>query len=386
MRFPPRFARRAVLSALVLACAAGASGAALAQEIVKIGVASPLTGSAAAYGKDIESGVRMAVDEANAGHPVIGGKPVKFVVDSQDDQGDPRVGVQVAQQLVDDHVAAVVGHFNSGTTLPASKIYAKAGIPMLTPAATNPDITRAGLDTVYRVIANDIQNAGNAGEYAAVVTKAKRIAIIDDRTAFGQGEADQFEKAVKANGGTVVTREFVSDKAVDFSAQLTRIKSTNADLVFFGGLDAQAAMLVKRMRQLGMRAQFLAGGGVMNANFIKLAGPAGEGASVWEYGQPLERLARGKTFATDFRRKYGVDMLAYAPFAYDAAWIAIRAMQKANSTAPAVYNAALKNTRYDGITGTIAFMPNGDLKQPSSTLYEVKRAAWVPVTTRQSVE
>ncbi|MBI0331377.1 branched-chain amino acid ABC transporter substrate-binding protein [Burkholderia plantarii] len=382
MKIRSRFARRIVLTA-VLACAAGD---ALAQEVVKIGVASPLTGSAAAYGKDIEDGVRMAVDEANATHPVIGGKPVRFEVDSQDDQGDPRVGVQVAQQLADDHVAAVIGHFNSGTTLPASKIYAKAGIPMLTPAATNPDITRAGLATVYRVIANDVQNAGNAGAYAATVTRAKRIAIIDDRTAFGQGEADQFEKAVRANGGTVVAHEFVSDKTVDFSAQLTRIKSANADLVFFGGLDAQAAMLVKRMRQLGMRAQFLAGGGVMNANFIRLAGPAAEGASVWEYGQPLARLAKGRQFEAQFRGKYGVDMLAYAPFAYDATWIVIHAMQQAGTVAPAGYNATLKATRYDGITGTIAFMPNGDLKQPSSTLYQVKSLAWVPVTTRQGAE
>ncbi|WP_049125888.1 branched-chain amino acid ABC transporter substrate-binding protein, partial [Burkholderia cenocepacia] len=177
---------------------------------------------------------------------------------------------------------------------------------------------------------------------------------------------------------------FTNDKAVDFSAQLTKIKSTNADLVFFGGLDAQAAMLVKRMRQLGIRAQFLAGGGVMNANFIRLAGNAAEGASVWEYGQPLSRLAKGKLFETKFKQKYGVDMLAYAPFAYDATWIAINAMQKANSTKPADFNGALKGTRYDGITGTIAFTNTGDLKNPSSTLYEVKNAAWQPVTTKSA--
>ena len=173
---------------------------------------------------------------------------------------------------------------------------------------------------------------------------------------------------MKANGGTIVAREFTNDKAVDFSAQLTKIKSTNADLVFFGGLDAQAAMLVKRMRQLGIRAQFLAGGGVMNANFIKLAGNAAEGASVWEYGQPLARLAKGKEFETKFKQKYGIDMLAYAPFAYDATWIAINAMQRANSTKPADFNGALKGTRYDGITGTIAFTNTGDLKNPADAV------------------
>ncbi|MDN8008570.1 branched-chain amino acid ABC transporter substrate-binding protein [Burkholderia multivorans] len=372
-------------AALTVANLALPTGAAHAQEaIVKVGVAVPLTGGGAAYGKDIENGVRMAVDEANAARTTIGGKPVKFVIASQDDQSDPRIGVQAAQQLADGQVAVVIGHFNSGTTLPASKIYAKAGIPMITPSATNPDITRAGLGTVYRVIATDTQNAGNAGAYAASITKAKRIAIIDDRTAFGQGEADEFEKAVKANGGTIVAREFTNDKAVDFSAQLTKIKSVNADLVFFGGLDAQSAMLVKRMRQLGIRAQFLAGGGVMTANFIKLAGSAAEGAAVWEYGQPLSRLAKGKLFETKFKQKYGVDMLAYAPFAYDATWIAINAMQKANSTKPADFNAALKRTQYDGITGTIAFTETGDLKNPSSTLYEVKNAAWQPVTTKSA--
>ena len=379
MKFRIRSLSGVALAAAILALP---TGAALAQEtVVKVGVAGPLTGGGAAYGKDIENGVRMAVDEANATRPTIGGKPVKFVVASQDDQSDPRAGVQAAQQLADAQVAVVIGHFNSGTTLPASKIYAKAGIPMITPSATNPEITRAGLGTVYRVIATDTQNAGNAGTYAATVTKAKRIAIIDDRTAFGQGEADE---SVKANGGTIVAREFTNDKAVDFSAQLTKVKSVNADLVFFGGLDAQAAMLVKRMRQLGIKAQFLAGGGVMNANFIRLAGGAAEGASVWEYGQPLSRLEKGKLFETKFKQKYGVDMLAYAPFAYDATWVAIKAMQKSNSAKPADFNGALKGTTYDGITGTIAFTETGDLKNPSSTLYEVKNAAWQPVTTKSS--
>lgn len=359
-----------------------ASGASAQEAVVKIGVAAPLTGGSAAYGKDIENGVRMAVDEANAAHPTIGGKPVKFVVRSQDDQSDPRIGVQAAQALVDDNVAVVIGHFNSGTTLPAAKIYARAGVPMITPAATNPAITQGGASSVYRVIATDAQNAGNAGTYAVTVTKAKRIAVIDDRTAFGQGEADEFEKAVKAAGGNIVAREFTNDKAVDFSAQLTKIKSSNPDLLFFGGLDAQGAMLVKRMRQLGMKAQFLAGGGVMDATFLKLAGDAAEGASVWEYGQPLSSLPQGKDFEGKFKQKFGVDMLAYAPFAYDATQIAIKSIEKANSTNSADVNAALKTVDFTGITGKIAFTQTGDLKNPRSTMYQVKNVAWVPVITK----
>lgn len=361
------------------------AGIACAEEVVvKIGVAGPLTGSSAAFGKDIENGVRMAIDEANAEHLTVAGKAVRFVIDSQDDQSDPRIGVQVAQRLVDDNVLAVVGHFNSGTTLPASKIYAKTNIPMITPAATNPAITAGGLNSVYCVIATDSQNAGNAGTYATTVEKAKHIAIIDDRTAFGQGEADEFEKAVKAGGGTIVGRDFTNDKAVDFSAQLTHIKGVNPDLVFFGGLDTQAAMLIKRMRQLGMKAQFLAGGGVMDENFIKIAGNAAEGSEVWEYGQPLASLPKGKNFEAKYKQKYGVDMLTYSPFAYDAAWTVIKAVETANSVNPANVNAAIKKTSYDGITGKIAFAETGDLKNPSSTMYQVKNAAWVPVTTKSA--
>ncbi|RKE36021.1 amino acid/amide ABC transporter substrate-binding protein (HAAT family) [Paraburkholderia sp. BL23I1N1] len=367
------------LSALSLL---GATACNAQEIIVKVGVAAPMTGGNAVYGKDIEAGVKMAVAEENSHKPVIGGVPVRFEVESQDDQADPRLGVQVAQQLVDDGAVFVVGHFNSGTTLPASQIYAKAGIPMLTPSATNPTITQAGLSTVYRVIATDAQNAGAAGAYAVKVSNAKRIAVLDDRTAFGQGEADEFVKAVTASGGTVIDREFTNDKAVDFSSQLTHIKSLNADLIFCGVLDAQAAMLVKRMKQLGMKAQFVGGGGVMDADFIKLAGTAAEGAMAWEYGHPIDTLAQGKAFQTNFKRMYGVDMLSYAPFAYDAATLAIKAMQKADSVKPSVFNTSIKSTDFQGVTGEIQFEKNGDLKNASSTLYRVKGDAWVPVTSR----
>ena len=236
--------------AWMLACAAGTLAvvplAASAEDLaVKVGFAAPLTGANAGYGKDLQNGVQLALDEANAKNIKIGGKTARFEIAAEDDQADPRVGVQAAQKLVDDGVAVVVGHFNSGTTLPASRVYENAGIPMIDPAATNPTITTQGFANVFTVISSDAQNAGNAGIYAVTTTKAKRIAIIDDRTAFGQGEADEFEKAVKSKGGTIVAREFSDNQTVDFSAQLTRIKATNADLIFFGGLDRQAAAVVE---------------------------------------------------------------------------------------------------------------------------------------------
>ncbi|SAL76880.1 branched-chain amino acid ABC transporter substrate-binding protein [Caballeronia telluris] len=375
--------------AVMLACAGALTVlplAASAEDLaVKIGFAAPLTGANAGYGKDLQNGVQLALDEANAKNIKIGGKTAKFEIAAEDDQADPRVGVQAAQKLVDDGVAVVVGHFNSGTTLPASRVYENAGIPVIDPAATNPTITTQGFANVFTVISSDAQNAGNAGLYAVTTTKAKRIAIIDDRTAFGQGEADEFEKAVKSKGGTIVAREFSDNQTVDFSAQLTRIKATNADLIFFGGLDRQAAAVVKRMKQLGMNAQFVGGGGVMDADFLKLAGDPAEGAQAWEYGSPLDKLPHGKAFDDKFKKRFGVAILSYAPFGYDAAWAAIHAMQKANSTDPKVYRPVLKKISFDGITGPIAFDDNGALKNASSTLYQVKNGAWVSIVTKSGM-
>jgi branched-chain amino acid transport system substrate-binding protein len=349
---------------------------------VKIGFAAPMTGANAAYGKDLENGVRLAIEEANAQKIKIGDKVAQFQLVSEDDQADPRIGVQAAQKLVDSGVSGIVGHFNSGTTIPASQIYEAAGIPVVDPAATNPIITGRGFANTFMVISTDAQNAGNAGVYAVEVTKAKRIAIIDDRTAFGQGEADEFEKAVKAHGGNIVTREYTDNKAVDFSTQITKIKSTNADLVFFGGLDAQAAGFAKRMKQLGLNAQLVGGGGVMDEDFIKLAGDAAEGAMAWEYGRPLAQLPGGKDFSAKFKKRFGVDILSYAPFGYDGAWAVIKAMQQAKSSSPAVYRPVLKSIDFEGVTGKISFDSTGALKSGASTLYQVKNGAWVPIVTK----
>ena len=352
---------------------------------VKIGFAAPMTGANAGYGKDLQNGVRLALEEANAQKIKIGDKVARFDLVSEDDQADPRIGVQAAQKLVDQNVSGIVGHFNSGTTIPASQIYEQAGIPMIDPAATNPTITNRGFANTFMVISTDAQNAGNAGTYAVKTTKAKRIAIIDDRTAFGQGEADEFEKAVKAAGGNIVAREFTSNTAVDFSTQLTKIKSTNADLIFFGGLDTQAAAIAKKMKQLGMTAQLLGGGGVEDPEFIKLAGDAAEGAMAWEYGRPLAQLPGGKDFSAKFKKRFGDDILSYAPFGYDAAWAVIKAMETAKSTDPKVYRSALKSISFEGVTGTISFDATGALKSAASTLYQVKNGVWVPVVTKSGV-
>ncbi|RQS09296.1 branched-chain amino acid ABC transporter substrate-binding protein [Burkholderia sp. Bp9002] len=377
-----RFRHSLLFVSLASALAVIAHQAAAADDAVKVGFAAPLTGVNAGYGKDLQNGVQLALDDAAAQKVQIAGKPARFELVVQDDQADPRVGVQAAQSLVDKNVSVVVGHFNSGTTIPASVVYDKAGIPVIDPAATNPTLTSRGLANMFMVIATDGQNAGNAGKYAVDVTKAKRIAIVDDRTAFGQGEADEFEKAVKAAGGTLVAREFTNNQAVDFRAQITSLKGKNPDLIFFGGLDALAANFVKQMRQLGLNAQFVGGGGVKDNEFIKIAGPAAEGAMAWEYGRPLDELPQGKDFEQRFRKRFGVDVLSYAQFGYDATWAAIKAMQAAGSTDPAVYRPVLKKIDFEGITGRISFANDGSLRSGMSTLYQVKGGNWKTIVTK----
>jgi branched-chain amino acid transport system substrate-binding protein len=386
----------ALLTVLLTALAAGAasgaepasapapvSGAHAATPItVRIGFVAPLSGDDANYGHDLQNGVQLALDEANAQGLKIGDQPAHFELVPLDDQGDPRLGMQAAAQFANLGVSAVVGHFNSGTAIPASRIYESAGIPMIDPAATNPTLTSQGFANVFMVISSDAQNAGIAGAWAVDTMKVKRIAILDDRSAFGQGEADVFERTVRAHGGNIVAREFATSNADDFAAQLAKIRRTDADLVYFGGLAHQAAAIVRQMKTLGMAPQFVGGGGVVNSAFIQYAGPAAEGAMSWEYGRPLAQLPDGPRFAQKYRSRYGSDVLAYAPFGYDAAWAAIHAMVLARSAQPDVYRSALKMLSFDGVTGHITFEHDGSLRNGASTLYLVKKGVWVPVTTQ----
>jgi len=349
-------------------------------ETVKIGSAAPLTGPQAHLGKDNENGTRMAIDDANAKGTEIGGKKVTFVLDSEDDQADPRTATIVAQKLVDAKVNGVIGHLNSGTTIPASRIYNDAGIVEISPSATNPKYTEQGFKTAFRVMTNDVQQGKVLGEYAVKQLGAKKIAIIDDRTAYGQGLADQFEKAAKAAGGEIVAREFTTDKSTDFMAILTAVKSKSPDLLFFGGMDAQGGPMLKQFKTLGLNAKFLTGDGGSTPEFIKLAGGAAEGAYSSLPGVPLDKMPGGKAFADRFTAKYGQIQL-YAPYCYDAVNVMIAAMQKAGSSDPAKYLPELKKIGYDGVTAKIEFDEKGDLKGGAVTLYQVKNGKWEVLET-----
>jgi branched-chain amino acid transport system substrate-binding protein len=343
---------------------------------VKIGFASPLTGIQAHYGTDAQHGAQLAIDEANSQKLTIGGQAVNFVLDPQDDAADPKTGTQVAQRLVDDGVVGVVGHMNSGTSIPASRIYSDAGIPMISMGASSPQLTSQGFKTVYRVINSDNQMGQLAGLSAVETLKGKRIAVLDDRTAFGQGMADEFAKSVKAAGGTVVDRQYTNFQATDFKAQLTQIKSDNADVLFWAGADQQAAGIVKQMRALGLKAAFLGGGAWKNDNFLKLAGPDAEGSYSWEYGAPLAVLKDGPAFDNKIKAKFGVPVVAYAPQSYDATWALIKAMQAANSTDPKVFSPFIRKLSFQGISGQISFKDNGDLAIPVAAFYQVKGGKW----------
>lgn len=349
-------------------------------EVVEIGSVAPLTGPQAHLGKDNDSGARLAVDDLNAQGVTVGGRKITLKLVSEDDQTDPKTATIVAQKLVDRGVKGVVGHLNSGTTIPASKIYADNGIVQISPSATAIAYTAQGLKTAYRVMTNDAQQGKALGEYAAGKLGAKRIAIIDDRTAYGQGLADEFEKAAKASGAQIVAREYTTDRSTDFLAILTSIKAKSPDLIFYGGMDVQAAPMVKQMRSLGITSTFMGGDGMQHAEFLKLAGPDAEGVVASSPGLPIARMPGGPEFEQKFTAKYG-QIQNYSPYAYDAVMVMVKAMQRAGSTDPAKYLAELAKTDYQGVTGHIRFDGKGDLAGGVVTLYKVGGGRWQPVET-----
>jgi branched-chain amino acid transport system substrate-binding protein len=348
---------------------------------VQIGFAGPLTGASANFGKDLEMGARLAVDEVNAANIVIDGKPLQLTLDSQDDQADPKMAVQVAQRFVDANVAAVIGHFNSGTTLAASSVYNRGGILQIIPAASNPSITHQGFKLMFRPYGTDNTVAEAAAQYSVQTLHAKRIAIIDDRTAYGSGLADEFEAAVKAQGAQVIDREYTNDQATDFKAILTHIRAQDADLVFVACLGGEGALIVKQARQLDYRGVLLAGATYVNKNFISRAGEASEGMYAFEQGVMLSQLPQGQAFLSRFHSKYGTDPIGFAPFAYNDVWVIVNAIKAAGSTDPKVFGPAIAKLAFQGVLGTVEFNQFGDLKNPKTTLFKVEKGNWVPVKT-----
>ena len=364
----------AVATLAALSCLG--SSAFAQEQVVKIGHVGPVSGAIAHLGKDNEYGARLAIEELNAKGVSIGGKKIKFELVAEDDAADPKQGTAAAQKLVDAKVSGVVGHLNSGTTIPASKIYSDAGIPQISPSSTNPKYTRQGYKTAFRVVADDVHLGGTLGRYAVNELKGKSIAVIDDRTAYGQGVAEEFEKAVKAAGGNLVGHEFTTDKATDFMPILTTLKGKKPDIIFFGGMDAVGGPMMKQMKSLGIKAKFMGGDGICTNEMIKLAGDAmADGQVVCaEAGGVDGALKKGMDdFGVKFKKRFNDDVKLYSPYVYDAVNVMVDAMQRAKSSEPAKYLPELaKTTAYKGVTGTISFDAKGDIKNGALTLYTFK--------------
>jgi branched-chain amino acid transport system substrate-binding protein len=343
--------------------------------VVKIGHAGPLTGGIAHLGKDNENGAHLAIDQANDKKLKIGGKTVKFELLGEDDQADPKLGPTIAQKFADAKVAGVVGHLNSGVTIPASAVYNQAGIPMISGSATNPKLTEQGFKNIFRVVARDDQQGPAIAQYLESL-KVKKVAIADDATAYGEGLANEVEKTLKAAGVQIVAREKTNDKATDFKAILTKMKGKAPDAVFYGGMDATGGPMLKQARELGIKSVFSYGDGACTAEMAKLAGTAAEGMVCSQAGLPAE--AASKAFVTAFNAKYG-EIKQYAPYTYDAANLLIAAMQKADSADPAKYLPSLQSISYDGATGHIEFDDKGDRKNAEVTIFTLKDGKVVPI-------
>jgi branched-chain amino acid transport system substrate-binding protein len=368
------------LNVVVGAVALLMSGTAMSQDlVVKIGHVGPTSGAIAHLGKDNELGARMAISELNAKGVMIGGKKAKFELLAEDDAGDPKQGTAAAQKLVDSKVNGVIGHLNSGTTIPASKVYSDAGIPQISPSATNPKFTRNGYKTTFRVVADDVHLGGTLGKYSVKELKGQSIAVIDDRTAYGQGVADEFEKGVKGAGGKIVGREFTNDKATDFTAILTSLKAKKPDVVFFGGMDAVAGPMLRQMKQLGIDAKFVGGDGICTGELPKLAaGTMGDNQVYCAEAGGVEGESKvsSDAFKAKFKEQYKVDVQIYAPYVYDAVKVMVAAMEKAGSADPAKYLPVLAKTEgYKGVTGTITFDNKGDIKNGALTMFTYKGGA-----------
>jgi branched-chain amino acid transport system substrate-binding protein len=344
---------------------------------IKIGHVAPLTGGIAHLGKDNENGARLAIEEANAAKLKIDGKEAKFVLLAEDDQADPKVGTTVAQKLVDAKVAGVVGHLNSGTTIPASAIYNQAGIPMISGSATNPKLTEQGFKVAFRVVGRDDQQGPAIASYLASNNKPKLVAVIDDATAYGEGIANEVEKTLKAANIKVLPREKGTDKTTDWKAILTKLRGRKPDAVFYGGMDATGGPLLKQGRELGLKAVFSFGDGACTDKMKELAGEAADGLLCSQAGIPPQ--AADKKFLEAFKKRFNVDPILYAPFTYDGANLLIESMKKANSADPAKYLPELAKISYMGATGKIEFDQKGDRKDAEMTIFTMKGGKLEPI-------
>lgn len=364
--FPYGLLSGAAITLLLVACGKPADN------VIKIGHVAPITGSIAHLGKQNENGALLAVEEINKAGLTINGKKLILKLVPEDDAADPKTATQVAQKLVDAKVVAVVGHLNSGTSIPASKIYSDAGITQISPSATNPNYTKQGFKTTYRVVATDAEQGPALANYVANNLKAKVVAIIDDSTQYGKGLADEFEKTVKEAGIKVLAREATNDKATDFKAILTKVKAGKPDVIMYGGMDATGGPLTKQAQELGIQAKIVGGDGMCTEKLPELAGDAVTNVVCSEAAMALTKMKNGPEFQKKYKERFNIDVDIYAPFSYDAVYVIVDAMKRANSVETAKILAVMPQTNFEGLIGNIAFEDNGDLRDGIITIYDYK--------------
>ncbi|WP_265259233.1 branched-chain amino acid ABC transporter substrate-binding protein [Verminephrobacter aporrectodeae] len=363
-----------------LALAALLSATANAQELlVKIGHTGPLSGPNAFAGRDNENGVRLAIEELNAKKIMVTGKTLKFELLSEDDQCDARTGVSVAQKLIDSGVRFVMGPYCSGVAIPASRVYSEGGA-MLSTVATNPKVTENGYKNLFRITAGDSQIGSNMAIYVAKVLKLSKVAVIDDRTAYGQGVAEQFTKEAQKQGLTVVGQEFTSDKSTDFMAILTSLKAKQPQAIFFGGYAPQAAPMARQMKQLGLPAKLIGGDTLCSAEIGKLGGDAVNDTVICaQGGSMLDKLANGPSFKAKYKARFNQDPDVYAASFYDQMLFIGDSMQKIQSIEPAKVGAKMYQSSYQGVATTYGYDDKGNLQQAPITVLTFRNAMPVPL-------
>ena len=366
------------LAALLAAAALPAITAGAADlQVIKLGLSGPLSGANAFAGKDNENGVRLAVEELNARHPKVAGKEVRYELLSEDDQGDPKAGVNVAQKFADAGVHFVLGPYNSGVALPAARVYNDAAIMMST-VGTNPKITQSGYKLVFRTVASDAQVGAQVASYAAKSLKVKTVGVIDDRTAFGQGIATEFTRQAKAAGMAIAGQEFTTDKASDFASILTRLKAKNVDAIFFGGYAPQAAPMARQMKTLGLNARLLGGDTLCSPEMAKLGGDAvGENVICAQAGAVLEKQKSGPAFQARYKARFKQNPDVYAAAFYDQTHFIAAAIAATNSVDASVVGAAMRTMSHPGVVGSYSYDANGNLKASTVTMYTFKQGALV---------
>lgn len=357
--------------------ACGQSNSSGGASTIKIGCAAPLTGDQAQIGLDMCNGVELAIEQANdfaQQSAVSGTTPLLFSISRQDDQHNPAQAVNVAKKFVSDpNLAAVVGHFNSSCTKPASAVYSEAGLVQITPASTNPDLSKQGFATFFRIAATDDVQGPQGATFAVAKQGFKKIYVIDDKTTYGKGLADEFEKEARKLGAEILGHESITQGDKDFTPLLTKIKPLQPELIYYGGIYPEGALLLRQARALDVKATFMGGDGIATPIFTELATKEiAEGTFATMVGGDMHKMPAAGAFIALYEKKFGV-LGQWSAYGYDAANILMEAARKAGGQdRAAVLKAMREIPEFKGITGTVVFDEKGDNKNQFIGIFQVK--------------